>query len=91
MSIPDLAEKLSRELEYQIRRGRRPRLIEVSPEAHEALRLLARAPRGAILREHDDVPVRINRRMIGVTAWKIIYWHASPPTEALVDAARRGV
>lgn len=53
------------------------------------MRLLARAPRDAVLQEHDGVPVRINRKMIGLRAWKIRYAHVSPPTEALIDAARK--
>jgi hypothetical protein len=87
--VADLSEQISRELEYQTRRGRKPVRIEISPEVHEAMRLLARAPRDAVLQEHDGVPVRINRKMIGLRAWKIRYAHVSPPTEALIDAARK--
>jgi len=86
--LPDIGEAISREIEYQRRRGARPVAIEVSPEAHELMRLHARAPWGSILLEHDGLPVRVNKKMIGPRAWKIIYEHVAPVPERLIDAVR---
>lgn len=85
---PDVGADISREMEYQMRRGHEPRIIEVSPEAHEAMRLIMKAPTGAILREHDGVRVRIYKKLIGVKAWRIIYTRTSPVTERQKDQAR---
>lgn len=84
----DLAETISRELEYQIKRGLTAREIQLSPEAHEALRLLERAPNGANLISHDNVPVRINHKFIGPRAFRIIYDQPATATEAQVDQSR---
>jgi hypothetical protein len=67
----------------------RPARIEVSPECHEAMRLLARAPRGAVLQTHDDYPVRVNPKMIGPNAWRVVYRHSAPVPEKMIDAARQ--
>lgn len=85
----DLSEKISREIQYQQTRGHTPTVIEVSPEVHEALRLSAKAPSGARLTEHDGVTVKVNRRFIGLKAWKITYATAAPIPERVIDAARR--
>ena len=84
----DLSETISRELEYQIRRGFTPEKIQVSPEAHEVLRLLEGAPTGAQLRSHDNVPVEINRKFIGPKSFRILYTQPASSTEAQRDAAR---
>lgn len=84
----DLSETLSRELEYQIKRGLKPTIIELSPEAHEAIRLLVKAPTGTRLTEHDGVPVRVNRKLLGVKGWRVIYQGAAPVTERQRDLIR---
>ncbi len=86
--VPDVGADISRELEFQRRRGMQPVAIEVSPEAHEVMRMHARAPYGARLVEHDGLPVSVNPKMIGVRAWRVIYAHPAPPTEKMLDAAR---
>jgi hypothetical protein len=66
-----------------------PVLLEVSPEAHEALRLLERAPLGATLTSHDGVPVRINRKFIGEMAYVVRLRGGAAPTEDMRDRARQ--
>jgi len=84
----DLAETISREMEYQVKRGMVPKEIQLSPEAHEVLRLLEKAPQGASLITHDNVPVRINKKFIGPRSFRILYHQATPTTEDLIDRAR---
>lgn len=84
----DVSEAISREIEYQTKRGHRPVMVEISPEVHEALRLLVKVPSGATLTEHDNLPVRVNRKFIGLKAWRVVTAAASIP-EHVIDAARR--
>lgn len=84
----DLAEKISRELEYQVKLGMIPTGIQVSPEAHEALRLLERAPVGATLATHDNLPVTVNKKFIGPNAFRIVFTAVAPVTEDMRDRAR---
>ena len=84
----DLAERISREVEYQINRGEVPLYIECSPEAHEAMRLLMRAPEGATLQNHDGVPVRVNKKFMGPTAFVLHLEGGASTTEIMRDKAR---
>jgi len=86
---PDVGADISREMEYQRRRGSVPTMIEVSPEAHEAMRLMMKAPTGAELTEHDEIPVRVNRKLIGVKSWRVLYAGIAPFPEKQADYARR--
>ena len=84
----DVGADISREIEYQRHRGHVPLFIEMSPEVHESLRLQAKAPRGALLREHDDLPVRVNRRLIGLKQWRVICRGGVQVQEKVRDAVR---
>jgi hypothetical protein len=88
-SSVDLAERISREIEYQVKRGEKPLYIETSPEAHEAIRILMHAPTGAILTEHDGVPVRINNKFMGTTAFVLHLEGGAATTETMRDKARQ--
>lgn len=85
-----MAEAISREIAYQNKRGYVAKLIQVSPEAHEVLRMDARAPQGALLQEHDGVPVRIWRKLIGPKVFRIIYDRVGSIPEKVIDRARLG-
>lgn len=86
----DLAERISREVEYQIKRGEIPWYIECSPEAEEAMRLLMRAPVGTHLKEHDGVPVRVNKKFMGPTAFVLhLKDKGATTTEIMRDKARQ--
>ena len=84
----DLAERISREVEYQRGRGEIPVYIECSPEAHEAMRILMRAPEGSTLMSHDDVPVRVNKKFMGPTAYVLHLQGGASTTEIMRDKAR---
>ncbi len=77
----DICERLSREIEYHRRRGLSPIRVEMSPEVHEALRILARKPQGYILREHDGVEVWVIPQMIGPNAWRVVCREGVPRRE----------
>ncbi|MDR7399653.1 MAG: hypothetical protein QN144_10150 [Armatimonadota bacterium] len=81
--VPDVTEAISREIEYQVKRGAKPVRIRISPEVHEAMRLAARMPTGAVLLEHDGLPVVVDKKMIGIGAWKIEYSHTPPLPERM--------
>ena len=90
LNHPDCGAEISREMEYQQKRGLHPSWIEISPEVHEAMRLQVKASSGSRLREHDGLPVQVNRRMIGVKAWRVHYEEGAPMSEKQVDALRLG-
>ena len=86
----DVAERISREIEYQTKRGEIPEFIECSPEAMEAMRILMRAPKDTLLVSHDGVPVRINKKYIGRTAFVIhLKDKGATTTELMRDKARQ--
>lgn len=87
-SSVDVGADISREIEYQQHRGFKVLAIEMSPEVHESLRLQAKAPRGALLRDHDNVPVRVDRRLIGLKQWRVVCKGGVQVQEKIRDAAR---
>lgn len=87
-SLPDPVEAISRELEFQKKRGFHPVAIEISPEVHELMRVRQHLPVGARLIDHDGIPVRINRHFIGPRSWVIRYRETTPLTERQIDMAR---
>lgn len=68
---PDITERVSAAIDVYRRAGLEPRRLIISPEVHEALRIEARKPEGATLLEHDGVPVRVDKRFIGLNSWRI--------------------
>lgn len=84
----DPPELISRELEYQIKRGKHPKTIVISPEVHERMRTLAGVGKNARLMTHDDVPVEVDMKLIGPKAWRILYEEMDVVPEKMVDARR---
>lgn len=90
-SIPDPVEAISRELEFQRKRGLTPEEIVISPEVQELMRLRHRLPAGARIIDHDGIPVTVNPKYIGPRAWTIRFKEGAAPTERQIDEARSGI
>ena len=93
--VPDIVDQIGREVSFQLQNGRRPRTIRISPEVHEVLRQQARVSRGSVLLTHDPevagcppLPVTVDTKFIGPTAYIIGYDGPAPVTEEQHDRLR---